>query len=151
MTRRATAAGGTVALALTLAGCGSNGPKPVDASPADKASNPLCAKVSQHWPATVSNEKPRKLTTDSPTVRAWGDPAIIARCGVTSPGPTTDECVSANNVDWVATKLSDGTRYVTYGRTPAIEILVPTKYGGWPLAAFSGAAAQIPQGSHRCS
>ncbi|NNG40311.1 DUF3515 domain-containing protein [Flexivirga sp. ID2601S] len=149
--RRAAAATGAVGVTLALAACGGGGEKAVDAAPADQASNPLCTKVSQHWPATVSSEKQRKVTTDSPTVRAWGDPAIIARCGVTSPGPTTDKCVSADNIDWVATPLSDGTRYVTYGRSPAIELLVPTKYGGWPLAAFSGAASQIPQGSHHCS
>ena len=54
------------------------------------------------------------------------DDVLIARCGVTSPGPTSDACFSANDVDWVQISVSGGTRYVTYGREPAIEVLVPS-------------------------
>ncbi|WP_446665470.1 DUF3515 family protein [Flexivirga sp. B27] len=136
-------------LTASLAACGDD---TVKATPADNASNPLCAKVAQHWPTTVSNQKSRKVSTDSPTVHAWGDPAIIARCGVTPPRPTSTGCVSVDGIDWVGSKLSDGGRYVTYGRTPAIEVLVPTKYNSLPpLGAFTAAAKQIKQGPHRCS
>lgn len=138
-----------MALIGTLTACGDD---TVKASPADRASDPLCAKASHRWPKTVSGQKSRQVSTDSDTVRAWGDPAIIARCGVTSPGPTTNHCVAVDDIDWVGAKLSDGTRYITYGRSPAIEVLVPTKYNAFPpLGAFTKAAKQIPQGTHRCS
>lgn len=86
----------------------------------------------------------------SDTVRAWGDPAIIARCGVSSPGPTTDECFTVDGIDWVGVPLSDGYRFVTYGRSPAIEVLIPKKYEGWSVAAFTAAAKTIPQGPRHC-
>jgi hypothetical protein len=112
----------------------------------------LCSKAARHWPTTVSGQKSRKVSTDSPTVHAWGDPAIIARCGVTSPGPTSSGCITVDGIDWVGAKLSDGSRYITYGRSPAIEVLVPAKYNQLPpLGAFTAAAKQIPQGAHRCS
>lgn len=124
----------------------------MQASPPEQASNPLCARASRQWPTTVSGQKARKVTTKSSTVHAWGDPAIIARCGVASPGPTATGCVSVDGIDWVGSKLSDGGRYITYGRTPAIEVLVPTKYNSLPpLGAFTQAVRQIPQGTHRCS
>ena len=44
----------------------------------------------------------------SPAVQAWGDPAIIARCGVAALGPTTDQCIDVDGVGWVARQLSDG-------------------------------------------
>lgn len=123
----------------------------VKASPADQAANPLCTKASRHWPATVANQKSRPVSTKSITVHAWGDPAIIARCGLTAPGPTSTGCLTVDGIDWVGTKLSDGGRYLTYGRSPAIEVLVPTKYDELPpLGAFTAAARQIPQGPHRC-
>ncbi len=103
-----------------------------------------------HWPATVARQKTRTVSTHSRTVHAWGDPAIIARCGVTPPPPTTDECFTENGVDWVAQELTDGVRFTTYGRTPAIEVLMPLKYRGWTVAAFAPAARQIAQGP-RCS
>lgn len=86
-------------------------------------------------------------------MQAWGDPAIIVRCGVESPGPTADDCVGADGIDWVAHALSDGTMFTTYGRSPAIEVLVPHAYdpGGLLLSAFTPAARRIPQGGRHCS
>lgn len=134
---------------MALSACSST----VEVSVADKASDPACARAADHWPATVNTEKRREVSVDSPTVRAWGDPAIIARCGVTSPGPTTDDCIDASGVDWVARRLSDGVAFVTYGREPAIEVLIPSEYAPEPLAlaAFAKAAQQIPQGERHCS
>ncbi|MDE9367845.1 DUF3515 family protein [Luteipulveratus sp. YIM 133132] len=134
---------------LLVAGCSSA----VDVTVADGASDPLCTKASAAWPSTVSNQQRRDVSTGSASVRAWGDPAIIARCGVTSPGPTSRQCFGVSGIDWVGTPLSDGMSFVTYGRDPAIEVLVPKKYSPEPtvLGAFTRAAAAIPQGSHRCS
>jgi hypothetical protein len=94
-----------------------------------------------------------RTTSESPSVAAWGDPAVIARCGVRSPGPTTDTCISASGVDWVAHRLSDGYRFITFGRSPAIEVLVPHDYAPEPLllGAFDTAAKQVPAGPHHCS
>lgn len=148
MNRAVPAIAAALTVLATTTACG--GDDTVSASPATSAGAAACSKAAQHWPKTVSGQKSRKVATDSKTVAAWGDPAIIARCGVTSPGPTSSGCLVADGIDWVQTKLSDGYRFVTYGRSPAIEVLVPTKYGSWPLAAFSSAAKQTPQGTHRC-
>jgi hypothetical protein len=85
-------------------------------------------------------------------VRAWGDPPIIARCGLPPIGPTTDTCLDVSGIDWVAHRLTDGVRFTTYGRTPAIEILVPGVYQPEPLLlpAFREAASAIPQGERHC-
>ena len=60
--------------------------------------------------------------------------------------------MDVSGVDWVAHQLSDGVRFTTYGRTPAIEILVPGAYKPEPLLlpAFGEAASAIPQGERRC-
>lgn len=164
MQRRALTGRLATALAATvlLAGCGSDTPS---ATPADNAADPLCAKVAAQWPTTVGSKDRVSIdvntaqssaaatTTDvTKTVAAWGDPAIIARCGVSAPGPSTD-CIEADDIDWVMSSLSDGKRFVTYGRVPAIEVLVPSAYSPEPLvlSAFDQAAGQIPQNSHRCS
>ena len=85
-------------------------------------------------------------------MRAWGDPAVVARCGVTPLGPTTLDCIEVSGVDWVAEPLSDGVRFTTYGRSPAVEVLVPAAYRPEPLLlpAFAEAAKQLPQGTRRC-
>jgi hypothetical protein len=85
-------------------------------------------------------------------VRAWGEPAIIARCGLSPIGPTTDQCLDVSGVDWVAHQLTDGVRFTTYGRSPAVEVLVPSAYKPEPLLlpAFAAAASAIPQGERHC-
>lgn len=125
---------------------------PVEVVAADRAGDPACAAVARAWPGEVAGQSPVRTTADSPAVVAWGDPAIIARCGVTSPGPTTDECIDASGIDWVVQPLDDGTRFVTYGRSPALEVLVPHAYDPAPLllGAFAEAGAQIEQGPRRC-
>lgn len=134
---------------IALAGCGSGA---VKADPAVSAKSSACTRAAKHWPATVADQKVRDTTADSPTVKAWGDPAIIARCGVDPPGPNT-KCVTVSGIDWVVISLSDGKKLVTFGRDPAIEVLVPHKYAPAPLVlgAFTKAAQQIPQGAHHCT
>ena len=56
---------------------------------------------------------------------AWGDPAIIARCGLDPLGSDDQDCVTVDGVDWVVRQLTDGSAATTYGRDPAIEVLAP--------------------------
>ncbi|MEO7071194.1 MAG: DUF3515 family protein [Nostocoides sp.] len=89
----------------------------------------------------------------SPAVHAWGDPAIIARCGVAALGPTTDPCIDVSGVDWVARQLSDGVAFTTFGTDPAIEVLVPKVYAPEPLLlpAFDAAAKALPRTALTCT
>lgn len=54
----------------------------------------------------------------------------MLRCGVEPPGPSTAQCVrvtddSGTDVDWIALEGKTAWTFVTYGRVPAIEIVVP--------------------------
>jgi hypothetical protein len=123
----------------------------VEVSPAPFAQSPACRSVS--WPDTVSGAARVATTSDSPSVAAWGGPAIIARCGLPPLGPTTEECVTVNGVDWVVRPLSDGSAATTYGTDPAIEVLVPKAYGAAPLQlpAFATTARELPTNGRHCS
>jgi hypothetical protein len=101
----------------------------------------------------VSGQARVSTQPDAPSVAAWGDPAIIARCGLDPLGPTTDECVTVDGVDWVVRRLTDGSAATTYGRDPAIEVLVPGSYGPVPLLlpAFTTVARTLPQNGRHCS
>ena len=139
---------GAILLMGVLAACSSS----IEVvNPAD-AGSPSCRSAALHWPKTVGGQPLRPTTSSSAAVRAWGDPAIIARCGLAPIGPTTDQCVSVSGVDWVAHQLGDGMRFTTYGRSPAIEVLVPSAYRPEPLLlpAFGAAASAIPQGERHC-
>lgn len=111
-----------VVAATLLTGC----TQAVPLSPADDANNPACADVTVRLPEVVA-EKPKRETSAQAT-GAWGTPAaVILHCGVAVPGPTTDACISLNGIDWIAdeTDAADDTyRYTTYGRDPAIEVVI---------------------------
>ncbi|MCX7522092.1 DUF3515 family protein [Microbacterium sp. STN6] len=132
-----------LALALLLAGCAPT----VSLSPGADANNPRCAAVTVRLPDTVASLKSRE--TDAQATGAWGDPAaVLLRCGVASPPPTTDRCVSALGIDWIVDDANDrAVRYTTYGRTPAIEVLIDhTKVSdSTVLADLKPAVTTIPQ------
>lgn len=150
LSRGTRAAGAFAALAL-LAGCGDAAVKAVPFGASDSVP---CTAVADHWPDRVGPYEPRVTAVQSRGVAAWGDPPIVARCGKQPPAPTTDPCLDVDGIHWVATTLDDGgAMFTTYGRDPAIEVLVPAGYDAPPLLlpAFGDAAAQVPQTLGECT
>lgn len=109
-----------VAATFALAGCS----PAVALEAADDANNPQCAEVTVRLPDVVA-ELPER-TTDAQATGAWGDPAsVLLHCGVDIPGPTTQQCQSVNGVDWIIDDTDAPTyRFTTFGRTPAIEVVL---------------------------
>lgn len=118
---------------------------------APQASAPVCSSAA--WPGDVSGHPRVATQPDDRSVAAWGDPAIIARCGLDPLAPTTQDCVTVDGVDWVVRKLTDGSAATTYGRDPAIEVLAPGSYGAVPLLlpAFTAVARSLPANGRHCS
>jgi hypothetical protein len=122
----------------------------VDVDPAEDAANPACAPMMVILPQFVA-DFPRRETSSQATA-AWGDPSrVILRCGVPAPGPTTDQCVNVNGIDWVLREGDGSWTAVTYGRTPATELVFnPDEVAeSTILVDLADAAAKIPQ-TDRC-
>ncbi len=128
---------------------------PATVEPAPHASDPVCAQVLQSAPSTLDGQERRSTTAQS--ALAWGDPAIVLRCGAAPIGPTTEPCVTVGeedgqSVDWVMREPdgeSEDLTLITYGREPAIELLVPSQWASADqtsiLLALVPAVSQIPQ------
>lgn len=125
-----------------LAGCSSL----AAVEPASDAGNPVCAEMMVILPQFIGDAERR--STNSQATAAWGDPSqVVLRCGVQVPGPTTDPCVSVNEVDWIAHEGEDGVwTLTTYGRTPATEVVLDPQEipSSTVLASLSQAASRIP-------
>ncbi|EMY32631.1 hypothetical protein D477_019186 [Arthrobacter crystallopoietes BAB-32] len=120
----------------------------VEVDPAEDAANPACAPMMVVLPQFVA-DFPRRETSSQATA-AWGDPSrVILRCGVPEPGPTTDQCVSVNGIDWVLREGEQTWSAVTYGRSPATELVFnPDEVASSTiLVDLADAAAKIPQTS----
>ncbi|MFD2757959.1 DUF3515 domain-containing protein [Gulosibacter faecalis] len=114
------------ATALLLSGC--SGPS-VAMQPAESAGAPECADVTVRLPDSVAGLDRRD--TNAQATGAWGNPAsVLLRCGVPTPGPTSDRCISLNGIDWIEDASEAPTyRYTTYGRTPAVEVAIDSSVG----------------------
>ena len=133
--------------ATLLSGCAASVALPV----ADDAINPVCASVVVALPDTVVDLPKRE--TNAQGTGAWGSPtSVVLRCGVPVPAPTSNlPCVLAGSVYW----LRDGTKaptyvFTTYGREPAIEVVVEQKDGvspGVALFELQNAASISPEKS----
>ncbi len=131
--RAAAAAAAAVATAL-LAGCATSA---VQVTAAPFADDPVCAEVMLSLPQVLAEAE--RADTTSQATAAWvhdrPQDAIVLRCGVEPLAPTTDQCVDATDaagrsVDWVTVPGDETTgtpwTFTTYGREPAVEVIVPT-------------------------
>jgi hypothetical protein len=125
---------------------------------AEDGINPTCADVIVRLPETVGELAIRQ--TNAQGTGAWGTPATVTlTCGVPVPGPTTDLCVDAGGVDWISDDSQAPIyRFTTYGRDPAIEVIVNQDEstdativtGRTALDALADAVSRIPQ-TRECS
>lgn len=126
------------ALALATTGCGAR-TATVEAAP--DAANPACAPAMVAMPDELADLALRP--TDSQATAVWGDPAaVVLRCGVPVPGPTTDRCLRVQEVDWVVRDEDANWRLTTYGRTPAVEVLF-AKDGASSDSVMTGLASAV--------
>jgi hypothetical protein len=93
-----------------------------------------CEKLLAAVPRSVADQARRKVS-DSPYAAAWGDPAIVLRCGVGKPNgfDKFSRCQRADGVDWfvpesVIGDLGADAVMTTIGRAPAIEVEIPARY-----------------------
>jgi hypothetical protein len=117
--RLAASAAVAAILGVALVGCSTT----VHLEPADDANNPICAEVSVLLPENVAGFD--RVWTDAQGTGAWGDPTIVLRCGVEPPAPSDLVCTTIGTVDWlVLDQEADRQRLVTYGREPALEVII---------------------------
>ena len=110
---------GMLIAAAGLAGCSTT----IHLEPAADANNPSCAEVSVLLPDAVGDLD--RVWTDAQATGAWGEPTVVLRCGVDVPAPSTEVCTTIGGVDWLVLDQEDERqRLVTYGRDPAVEVII---------------------------
>jgi hypothetical protein len=108
------------------------GPVQVMAPPAVATTAAPCAKLLNGLPRTLDASAARPVTAAPDRVVAWGDPAIVLRCGVAKPPAATaiaQEFV-INGVAWVYADDHGTGVWTATKRTVYVEVRVPAKYHG---------------------
>lgn len=129
-------------------GTKSSGPLPAvsaAAPPVAGSAEAACAQVLSALPVQLGQLTPRVVHTvpDSPNVVAWGDPAVVLRCGVTRPTafvPTSD-VYNIGSVYWFALKQKSATVWTVIDRAVYVEVTIPEKQAYQPLPLLGQAIA----------
>ena len=131
-TRRIAIAAVVLAVAAGLTGC----TNAVAMSPAPSANAAACADVQVRLPAAVDTKFDLR-NTNAQSTAAWGDPAVVLRCGVPKPDALTrtSACFEVDGVGWLATQdgrevsgdapVEGALTFTTIGRATYVEVEVP--------------------------
>ncbi|MEV7395954.1 DUF3515 domain-containing protein [Aeromicrobium sp. NPDC092404] len=109
--------------ALAASGCGSE--LTVDEYPTEAGTTINCKSLLADLPRTVAGQDNRAVKDGN--AAAWGDPAIILRCGVETPedlGPAS-RCDMVDGVGWFTESTADGYLFTTIGRDFHVSVEVP--------------------------
>ncbi|HHW83980.1 MAG TPA: DUF3515 family protein [Actinomycetales bacterium] len=156
MGRRVVAAACAAALAATLTGCAQT----VLLEPGPFAPDPICGDILLQLRGDKFGFQ--EMKTNAQATMAWGDGsnAIVVRCGVEPPPPTTDRCIGVTSsdgtqIDWInpeagsdlvprhADRDVGSWTFITYGREPAVELVVPSALQLEPADVLQGVALAV--------
>jgi len=118
----------TLVVLLTASAC--TGTPDVRITPPTGADTTPCPAVVDELPVRLDTLDQRVVNPGSSLVRAWGDPAVVLRCGVPDPQDydPTATCFDVNGVGWYAEPQERGVRFTSRWSTPRIEVTVPSTH-----------------------
>ncbi|HEY2297694.1 MAG TPA: DUF3515 domain-containing protein [Jatrophihabitans sp.] len=149
---------------LLFAGAGSNSPGPspsassgavlppvsVSAPPDTSAATvATCARVISALPLQLAGADVRRTESDPPSasIVAWGDPAIVLRCGVARPArlnpSLTQQVFAVNGVLMLPARTSGQTVFTVIDRSVYLDVSVPTSYAQPPLGPIADAVKKV--------
>jgi hypothetical protein len=139
--------GVVVALAAGLTGC----TNAVTMTAAPSANAAACAAAQVRLPDTVDT-KYQLRNTNAQSTAAWGDPsAALYHCGVAVPTVSDLPCFSKGSVDWIRDDEGKQIVYTTFGRDPAVQVVIDsTKTTDQVLQDIGNAVETLPKDGHEC-
>jgi len=146
--RRTTALLAAASLAIGLAACSPT----VSMSPAPEfANDPACADAIVRMPSAISSYALRQ--TDAQSTAAWGQPTVVLFwCGVPVPVVSDLPCIEIEGISWLREEVDAGFAFTTYGRDPAVRVVVdPEAVGpGVALAELAKPVSFTPENGRMC-
>jgi hypothetical protein len=111
---------------FALAGCVQH----MEIEPGSTGKSSFCLKLIQGLPVEIANQLLRSTKPTDTGTAAWGDPAIVLRCGVLKPQSmtATSRIISINSIDWFQEPLTEGNRFTSVNTSEYIEINIPNSY-----------------------
>jgi hypothetical protein len=128
-------------LGAVVAGCGKE-PVSIPTVRMTASDQARCQRLVNALPTKVADQSHRKTQPAAALAGAWGDPAIVAQCGVGVPSDFTRTagCQEADGVGWFIPQAqvddqSADVTMATAGYRPVLQVTVPASYRPNGLAA----------------
>jgi hypothetical protein len=118
---------------------------PVEPPPAQsEAAQRACQELIAALPTTLGDRPARPVRSPSPYVAAWGEPAVVLRCGVAKPaGYLPDSQVfEIGGVRWFPVQRGAGTVWTATDRAVYVEVTAPTAAASDPVARLATAVSR---------
>lgn len=115
-------------------------PPPAGAAAAQRS----CQELVSALPTRLGDRPARPVDSPSPYVVAWGEPAVVLRCGVVRP-PTfvaTADVSVISGVTWFAERRGATTAWTVVDRPVYVEVLTPADVSSEPVARLSTAVTR---------
>jgi Protein of unknown function (DUF3515) len=110
---------------------------------ADASCTALLGKLPISLPASDGALTGRPAQSTWTYVAAWGQPAVVLRCGVPRPAELVESSgafvVAVDGVNFLPAKHGEHTVYTSIDRAAYVEITVPSSYHQPPLGAIADA------------
>ena len=118
----------------------------VAAPPSNPAAEAPCTKVLAQLPVDLDGLPSRPALSQSTFVVAWGDPAVVLRCGVPRPkglvAGSDAFTTGVNGVYFWVDHQKKTTVFTVIDRAAYVEVTVPLTYAGGPLSPIADAVAK---------
>ena len=138
-----------MAIAALATGCSSAAAVRVTPPPGPDPA--ACARLADALPDELDGRNRRDTEPASARTAAWGNPAVVLRCGVPRPpGLTaTSEVIEVEDVGWFLDERPRAFVFTTVGRSTHVEVRVPgatpREQATSPLVDLAGpVAAAVP-------
>lgn len=88
----------------------------------------FCARLHDALPSRLDGRSATPLSPKSALTAAWGNPAVVLRCGVARPRSLrpTSELLKINDALWFLEETHGAYIFTSYGRVAFVEVRVPT-------------------------
>jgi hypothetical protein len=127
--------------ALVLTACSAGPLEVTGTAPTDDATAEACEALVGSLPDKVGGQSAIERANGDGWAKAWGDPAVVLRCGVAAPGeqPAETTCLDVSGIGWVATQdgepadldtpaaSNETVDFTTITRSIPIQVSVPAK------------------------
>jgi hypothetical protein len=116
-------------LSLLLTACGRTPALELDPVTPSPGTSAYCERLDGVLPAAVADQPLRRVEPES-AGHAWGDPAIVLRCGVPEPAALRPDSrlADVDGIGWLDEERGDAIVFTTVGQDVDVEVTVPSAY-----------------------